>query len=78
MALSEPKFRTEFLFFYREKWPEVRRKRDLHEPPPNRYGRMSPSLICYSPPSHGMPPEVYLLGQESRLFELPSVRSRYL
>ena len=30
--VSEPKFRTEFPFFAREKWPELRRKRDLYEP----------------------------------------------
>ena len=31
-VLREPKFRTEFPYFSREKWPEFRRKRDLYEP----------------------------------------------
>ena len=30
--LGKPKFRTEFPFFSREKWPKCRRKRDWYEP----------------------------------------------
>ena len=48
-ALSEPKFRTECPFFSREKWPEFRRKRDLHEPLLTAMAQALPFLIQTNP-----------------------------
>ena len=43
-VLSEPKFRTEFLLFSREKRPEFRRRRDLCEPLLTAMAQVLPSL----------------------------------
>ena len=43
-GLSEPKFRTEFPLFLGGKWPEFRRKRNLHEPLLTAMAPILPSL----------------------------------
>ena len=47
-VLREPEFRTEFLYFSREKRPKFRRKRDLYEPLLTAMAQVLPFLIfCY-------------------------------
>ena len=46
---KEQKFRSEFPFFAREKWPKFRRKRDLYEPLLTAMAQVLSSLIYNAP-----------------------------
>ena len=51
-VLREPKFRTEFPYFSREKRSEFRRKRDFYEPLPTAMAQVLPFLIFHLSRGH--------------------------